>query len=158
MGITYGFKVNKLVKDKNATACFTAREIVFSVVNLMEAKSSLTREEYYLISLIFEKYSQDKEKRILTQKEFIDLSNEIIGHFDLVAPYYKFGGIRNQSVLMYMKFVDNRKSEYRHEAMRILNNSGLFSKEWIKLHKEFVTRFAPYVIMWSSMNPKTQED
>ena len=154
MGITYGFKVNKLVKDKNATACFTAREIVFSIVNLMDAKNSLSREEYFLVSSIFEKYSQDKEKRILTRDEFIDLCNEIVGHLDLVAPYYKFGGIRNQSVLMYMKFVDNRKTEYRRDAMEILNNSGLLSKEWMKLHKEFVTRFAPYVIIWSSMNPQ----
>lgn len=44
---TYWFRVNKIFNDQNATAYFTPSEIVSAIVNLLDAKKSLTRDEYF---------------------------------------------------------------------------------------------------------------
>ena len=66
------------------------------------------------------------------------LTNEIIAHFDLVAPYYKYCG-NNQ--LQMARLIDDEKLEYREKARELLDDKLLFREEWMTLHKKFMEEF-----------------
>ena len=138
---TYGFRVNKIFKNENETAFFTPSEIVSAIVNLLDAKKSLTRDEYFFVSVVFETYRQIKRKLLLSKSGFIGLCNEIIAHLDLIAPYYKFCGDSRMRIMM---LEEDEKYEYRQRAKAILRQKAIFKEEWMKLHQEFLETFHSY--------------
>ena len=139
MGIfTFGFKVNKIFKKENATAFFTPCEIVFSIVNLMDAQKCLSRDEYFFVSVVFETYRQIKRKLILSKNGFLGLTNDIIAHLDLIAPYCKFCGNPRMKILT---LTESAKSKYRQRAKEILERKDIFKEDWMKLHQEFLEEF-----------------
>lgn len=138
---TYGFRVNKIFKNENETAFFTPSEIVSAIVNLFDAKKSLTRDEYFFVSLVFETYRQIKRKLLLSKSGFIGLCNEIIAHLDLIAPYYKFCGDSRMRIMM---LEEDEKYEYRQRAKAILKQKAIFKEEWMNLHQEFLEMFHSY--------------
>ena len=138
---TYGFRVNKIFKNENETAFFTPSEIVSAIVNLLDAKKSLTRDEYFFVYVVFETYRQIKSKLLLSKSGFIGLCNEIIAHLDLIAPYYKFCGDSRMRIMM---LEEDEKYEYRQRAKAILRQKAIFKEEWMKLHQEFLETFHSY--------------
>lgn len=138
---TYGFRVNKIFKNENETAFFTPSEIVSAIVNLLDAKKSLTQDEYFFVSVVFETYRQIKRKLLLSKSGFIGLCNEIIAHLDLIAPYYKFCGDSRMRIMM---LEEDEKYEYRQRAKAILRQKAIFKEEWMKLHQEFLETFHSY--------------
>ena len=138
---TYGFRVNKIFKNENETAFFTPSEIVSAIVNLLDAKKSLTRDEYFFVSVVFETYTQIKRKLLLSKSGFIGLCNEIIAHLDLIAPYYKFCGDSRMRIMM---LEEDEKYEYRQRAKAILKQKAIFKEEWMNLHQEFLEMFHSY--------------
>lgn len=138
---TYGFRVNKIFKNENETAFFTPSEIVSAIVNLLDAKKSLTRDEYFFVSVVFETYRQMKRKLLLSKSGFIGLCNEIIAHLDLIAPYYKFCGDSRMRIMM---LEEDEKYEYRQRAKAILKQKAIFKEEWMKLHQGFLEIFHSY--------------
>ena len=138
---TYGFRVNKIFKNENETAFFTPSEIVSAIVNLIDAKKSLTRDEYFFVSVVFETYKQIKRKLLLSKSGFIKLCNEIIAHLDLIAPYYKFCGDSRMRIMM---LEEDEKYEYRQRAKAILKQKAIFKEEWMNLHQEFLEMFHSY--------------
>ena len=138
---TYGFRVNKIFKNENETAFFTPSEIVSAIVNLFDAKKSLTRDEYFFVSLVFETYRQIKRKLLLSKSGFIGLCNEIIAHLDLIAPYYKNCGDSRMRIMM---LEEDEKYEYRQRAKAILKQKAIFKEEWMNLHQEFLEMFHSY--------------
>lgn len=138
---TYGFRVNKIFKNENETAFFTPSEIVSAIVNLLDAKKSLTRDEYFFVSVVFETYRQIKRQLLLSKSGFIGLCNEIIAHLDLIAPYYKFCGDSRMRIMM---LEEDEKYEYRQRAKAILKQKAIFKEEWMNLHQEFLEMFHSY--------------
>lgn len=138
---TYGFRVNKIFKNENETAFFTPSEIVSAIVNLLDAKKSLTRDEYFFVSVVFETYRQIKRKLLLSKSGFIGLCNEIIAHLDLIAPYYKFCGDSRMRIMM---LEEDEKYKYRQRAKAILKQKAIFKEEWMNLHQEFLEMFHSY--------------
>ncbi len=138
---TYGFRVNKIFKNESETALFTPREIVSAIVNLLDAKKSLTQDEYFFVSVVFETYRQIKSKLLLSKSGFIGLCNEIIAHLDLIAPYYKFCGDLRMRIMM---LEEDKKYEYRQRAKAILKQKAIFKEEWMRLHQEFLEMFHSY--------------
>ena len=138
---TYGFRVNKIFKNENETAFFTPSEIVSAIVNLLDAKKSLTRDEYFFVSVVFETYRQIKRKLLLSKSGFIGLCNEIIAHLDLIAPYYKFCGNSRMRIMM---LEEDEKYKYRQRAKAILKQKAIFKEEWMNLHQEFLEMFHSY--------------
>lgn len=136
--LVYFYKVNKISKDKTATAFFTTGEIVYAIVNLHDAKKYLTQEEYYFVSVVFETCKLLDDKLLLNQEGFLGVSNEIMAHFDLIAPYYKFCGDPNMQIV---KFIDDDKYEYRQKAKKLLKAGKIFQEEGMTLHKEFLQEF-----------------
>lgn len=141
MIFTYGFRVNKIFKNENETAFFTPSEIVSAIVNLLDAKKSLTRDEYFFVSVVFDTYRQIKRKLLLSKSSFIGLCNEIIAHLDLIAPYYKFCGDSRMRIMM---LEEDEKYEYRQRAKAILKQKAIFKEEWMNLHQEFLEMFHSY--------------
>ena len=139
---TYGFRVNKIFKNENETAFFTPSEIVSAIVNLLDAKKSLTRDEYFFVSVVFETYRQSKSKLLLSKSGFIGLCNEIIAHLDLIAPYYKFCGDSRMRIMM---LEEDEKYKYRQRAKAILKQKAIFKEEWMNLHQEFLEMFHSYI-------------
>ena len=138
---TYGFRVNKIFKNENETAFFTPSEIVSAIVNLLDAKKFLTRDEYFFVSVVFETYRQIKRKLLLSKSGFIGLCIEIIAHLDLIAPYYKFCGDSRMRIMM---LEEDEKYEYRQRAKAILKQKAIFKEEWMNLHQEFLEMFQSY--------------
>lgn len=138
---TYGFRVNKIFNNESATAFFTPSEIVSAIVNLIDAKKSLTQEEYFFVSVVFETYRQFKRKLLLSKSGFVGLCNEIIAHLDLIAPYYKFCGDSKMRIMM---LEEDEKYEYRQRAKVILKQKAIFKEEWMQLHQEFLEMFHSY--------------
>ena len=138
---TYGFRVNKIFKNESEAAFFTPSEIVYSIVNLLDAKKSLTQDEYFFVSVVVETYRQIKTKLLLSKSGFIGLCNEIIAHLDLIAPYYKFCGDSRMRIMM---LEEDEKYEYRQRAKAILKQKAIFKEEWMKLHQEFLEIFHSY--------------
>jgi len=139
MGIFgYIHKVNKIQKKIGATAYFTPAEIASGIINLWDAKQKLTQEEYFYVSVIHETYKMIKKELCLDYFGFLGVCNEIIAHFDLVAPYYKYCG-NNQ--LQMARLIDDEKLEYRERARELLDDKLLFREEWMELHKEFMEEF-----------------
>lgn len=139
---TYWFRVNKIFKNENETAYFTPSEIVSGIVNLLDAKKSLTQEEYFFVSVVFELYTRQKNKLLLSKTGFLGLCNEMIAHFDLIAPYYKFCGDRKMQI---MKLEETLKHQYRQRAKLILRQKAILKEEWFELHKEFMEIFYPSI-------------
>lgn len=139
MGI-FGFihRAKKIQKYLGSTEKFTSAEIVNAIVNLWDAKKRLDAEEYFYVSVIYETYSRIKTEIQLDYLGYLGLSNEIIAHFDLVAPYYKYCG-NNKLVNAY--FIDNQKLPYRKVAKKLLEEKKLFKEEWMSLHEEFMKEF-----------------
>ena len=139
MGIFgYIHKVNKIQKRIGATEYFTLAEIAFGIVNLWDAKQKLTPQEYFRVTVIHETYKMINKKLCLDYFGFLGVCNEIIAHFDLVAPYYKYCG-NNQ--LQMARLIDNEKLEYRARAKELFEDKLLFREEWMALHKEFMEKF-----------------
>ena len=139
---TYGFRVNKIFKNENETAFFTPSEIVSSIVNLLDAKRSLTPDEYFFVSVVFETFRLIKKKVLLSKSGFVGLCSEIIAHLDLIAPYYKFCGDSRMKIMM---LEEDEKYEYRQRAKAILKRKAIFREEWMKLHQEFLETFHSYL-------------
>lgn len=135
---TYGFRINKIFKNQNATAYFTPSEIVRAIVNLLDAKKSLSSYEFYFVSAVFDTYRRIKRKSLLSKKGFVELSKEIIAHFDLIAPYYKFCGDKN---MRFMMLEEDDKHIFRQRAREILNKNAIFGNEWMMLHTDFLQIF-----------------
>ena len=135
---SYYFKVKKISKNLTATAYFTPSEIVSAIVNLLKAKKHLTPEEYYYVSVVFDKFDNLKNKLLLNQEGFLDSCNDIIAHFDLIAPYYMFCGNPNLQV---EQLTDIYKVKYRQQAKILLNEGKIFQEEWMQLHQKFVEEF-----------------
>ena len=138
---TYVFRVNKIFKNESEAAFFTPSEIVYSIVNLLDAKKSLTQDEYFFVSVVVETYRQIKTKLLLSKSGFIGLCNEIIAHLDLIAPYYKFCGDSRMRIMM---LEEDEKYEYRQRAKAILKQKAIFKEEWMNLHQEFLEMFHSY--------------
>lgn len=136
--LNYVEKVNRISKDKAATAYFTTSEIANAIVNLLDAQRYLSQEEYYFVLIVFEVCNMLKDKLLLNYDGFLDVCNEIMAHFDLIAPYYKFCGDPNMQIA---KFIDDDKYEYRQKAKKIIKAGKIFQEEWMTLHKEFLQEF-----------------
>ena len=139
MGIFgYIHKVNKIQKKIGATAYFTPAEIVSGRINLWDAKQKLTPQEYFYVSVIYETYKMVKKELCLDYFGFLGVCDEIVAHFDLVAPYYKYCG---NDQLQIARLLDDKKLEYRIRAAKLLDDELLFREEWMALHKEFMEKF-----------------
>ena len=138
---TYGFRINKILRDEHATAKFTPAEIVSTAVNLFLAKRILPTDEYEWISFVYEKYRANKTALFLRKKDFITLHSEMIAHFDLIAPYYRFCGNSEMDVLA---LEEEEKAPYRMLAKKIASEHSVFSPEWMALHQEFHQKFHDY--------------
>lgn len=95
----------------------------------------------FFVSVVFETYRQMNKKTLLSKRGFVGLCNEIIAHFDLIAPYYKFCGDSKMRVLM---LEEDAKHQYRERAKLILQQKAIFKEGWMKLHQEFLEEFYRY--------------
>ena len=141
MGIfTYGYRVKKIFKNDQATAFFKPSEIVSAIVNLLEVKRYLSAEECLWVNVVYGSFKSVNRKLLLSQRGFLGVCNEMIAHFDLIAPYYQFcGGSRTNM----MRLQETQKYEYRQRAKLLLEEGKLFREEWMDLHEDFLRKFFP---------------
>ena len=136
---TYGNRVNRIFSNEEATAVFKVREIVYAIVNLLDAQKVLSKEEYFFVAVAFGAFSRTKKKMRLSRDGFVGLCNDIIAHFDLIAPYYQFCG--NSEVGEEMRLEEWDKHVFRLRARVILRRKEIFGEEWMELHEEFMKKF-----------------
>ena len=98
----------------------------------------MTPKEYFYVSVVFDKFNNSKNKLLLNQESFLDLCNDIIAHFDLIAPYHMFCGNQNLQVEQQTEIY---KVRYRQQAKILLNDGKIFQEEWIQLHQKFIEEF-----------------
>lgn len=136
---TYISRVNKIFNNRGAKEYFSPREIVLAVVNLLDAKRYLGKKEYFFVSVIYRAYGSLTDELYLSKEGFMDLANEIIAHFDLIAPYYKFCG--DSRTMLIMALQEDDKYNYRLLAKELLNERAILGEEWMKLHEKFLKKF-----------------
>ena len=139
----YIHKVKKIFDNESATADFTLSEIVSAIVNLLDAKKELTKEEYNYVLYVYDAFNKIKDKKTLNKNGFIRLCDNIMAHFDLVAPYYKFCG---DSKMKLLALFDSEKNRYRTRAKILLEKGAVFGDEWMELHKTFLKDFYPPIM------------
>ena len=130
--------MNKVLKNKNATAYFSPKEITYTIVNLADAKKNLTPLQYSCVNLMFNMLSKQKGKQLLDAHGFLKLRNIIMAHFDIVAPYYAFCG---DSSLAFLKGLEQNKKPYRDKAHELILEMKFGSSDWEELYHEFVDNF-----------------
>ena len=135
---SYIHRIKKIQKNLGATCFFSASEITSNIINLWDAKKRLSQQEYFYVCVIYETYQKINDKICLDYMGFMGVCNDIIAHFDLVAPYYKYCG---NDKLNLERYLDEEKKAYRQRALVLLNGKQLFNENWMKLHKEFMEKF-----------------
>ena len=134
----YFYSVRKVMKDENAKANFSSKDIVMSLVDLMNARKRLSSYEYHYVERIFNFIKCLSRKTPMNRAEFIEIRNVFISHFDLVAPYHKYCG---NSGLNLDLSKEREKEIYRDRARDIIDECSVFSNEWFDLQKEFYKLF-----------------
>lgn len=136
--IGYYFRIKKISGDPNAVAKFSVREITGTLVNLLDAKRELSSYENFWVNRLYTAFRERKSKLSLNFKEFMELHNKLIAHFDLVAPYYKFSGNPNLKITV---LLEGGKTDFRRRAKMLLDNYEIFNDKWFELHQEFYEIF-----------------
>lgn len=134
----YMRKVEDIMNSPSATAYFTPKEIVYGIVNLIDARNALTPEEYELVNRIFNKYSSINKRTLFHHDEFISYTKRMIAEFDLVAPYYKYSGNFD---MQFEKMIDFLKADFRTKARKLIDENNIFSVEWKQLCDNFYEIF-----------------
>ncbi|NLM19250.1 MAG: hypothetical protein GX217_04415 [Clostridiaceae bacterium] len=137
--IGYYLRTQKLVKKPYIPVGFSQSEVVLTMVNLLDARRTLSVEDYYYVKKLFDEFESREEIIMLNQQEFLKLGDEIRAHFDLVAPYYKFCG--NKGFSQALQAIDKYKNPYRAIAKKILAKDDFFSEAWMVLHGSFIKQF-----------------
>lgn len=132
-------KLERITRNPTNTEVFSKTEIVGGLVNWQDVQSKLTSFEQMYIRKILDKFKTDTTQRRLTHKQYLDLCNEMISHFDMVAPHYKYCGDSTMEFLATM--LDDDKKVYRGKAKKLLESGLLFSAEWNALNREFKKEF-----------------
>lgn len=139
--LLYWLKVKKLLKKPNSRVNISYSEIVPLYVNLMDAKNTLTDREYYWVKFFFSTFSENKQKINVN----LDDLNKTIAHlkstFDLIAPYYKISGEKNDFETYIAKKLEDEKVFYRKKALSLLTIYSCDHQEWSQLHAEFYEIF-----------------
>lgn len=134
----YMRKVEDIMNSPSATAYFTPKEIVYGIVNLIDAQNALNSGEYQLVNRIFDKYSSMNKRILFHHDEFICYTKKMIAEFDLVAPYYKYSG---NSDMQFEKTIDFLKFDFRTKAWKLIDGNKIFSVEWEQLRDNFYMVF-----------------
>lgn len=88
--------------------------------------------------MIYEVYKKVDRELCLNYNGFLGVCNDIIAHFDLVAPYYQYCGNNQLTMAAYF---EPQKQSYRLRAKKLLDEKLIFREEWMELHEEFVQEF-----------------
>ncbi len=137
--IRYIRKLKKIEKNPYAEEYFCPAEIIGTMVNLIDAKKSLSRDEFVSVNTVFQIFKGFKKQILLNGEGYLRLCDNIIAHFDLIAPYYKFCGNRKYGSLS--RIFDGKKSQYRKTAKKLIEERKLFAEEWMELHESFLAEF-----------------
>ena len=131
--------VRKIDTIKNGgTAFFTISEISSGIVNLLDAQKNLSEQEYFYVLVVYKMFEKNNKTLQLDYHGFLGVCDEIIAHFDLVAPFYKFCGNDGMQI---GKLIDSNKTKYRIRAKKLIEENKMFKEEWQELHDEFLKEF-----------------
>ena len=84
-------KVMRIKNNPSDTAGFGEAEILKEIVDIDKAKEVLSAEDYNCVKQIYD-FFDSHWKLNLTYQEYIDKCFDIVSHFDMIAPYWKFSG------------------------------------------------------------------
>ena len=141
--LDYEHRVSIIVQDENKKEYFTRKEIMYAVVNLVDARNKLPKRDSIYVERAFQKlddiFSRNEEKILMDKNCYLREAYNLISHFDLIAPYYMFCG--NSENMLFHEVFDDLKNDYRIRARKILEAGRFLTDEWNKLQKEFATKF-----------------
>ncbi len=130
----YGIKVSELMENHKIKREFSNNELAYNACSYSLAKKNLTEEEYQTLLKVREFYSGDKTFKF-NYKSWKGHISVIMASYDLVAPLYKFGNVKENLAL------EKEKSCFRERAKEIIANDELGSIKWIELLQEFKNEF-----------------
>ncbi|MBE6701992.1 MAG: hypothetical protein E7585_01075 [Ruminococcaceae bacterium] len=131
-------KMIKIMSDPNKFANFSSFEIVCSIVNLLDASQKLSEEDFDNVYLLYRLFQRTDKQLRMDYDTYLLFCDDIIAHFDLLAPYHLFCG---NDELNFAVLVEDEKKTYREKAKQLLYMGKLFQSEWMILHKEFKSAF-----------------
>ena len=131
-------KVKALQNNPDITLIFTPSEITNALVNLLDARSNLDEEEYGMVISLYKIYDNTNQNLYLNFSDYLSYGMTIMSTFDLIAPYYKFCGKSDTSLL---EEIDYQKLPYRIKAKQIFNDIPFNEEEFERLLSEFRMEF-----------------
>lgn len=136
------FELLKL--NRGGSAYLSPKQIINGRVNLMDARKSLTTQDFALVMRVFDEISKYKEKRFLQNfTAYAEMAMQIIAHFDILVPYYLISGdaiFRNTAnAIKEQEKEDYRKKAREHLATHLYQYTG--DATWDKLVKDFYVEF-----------------
>lgn len=131
-------KVKRIQSKAGLTEYFTPAEIVVHIVNLWDAKQKLSSHEFFCVNVLYELFKKVDKELCLTFDGYFGACNDIIAHFDLVAPYYQYCGSDELSMAV---LFEPGKISYRERAKKLFDKKLIFKEEWMELHDEFMEKF-----------------
>jgi len=135
----FALKVNKINKNPYKKAKFSVSEILYHLINLIDAKNNLSEEDYCNVRILFDVYSQLKDKNLLDLDGYLDTSTRLIASFDMLAPCYCFSG--NQKSKFLFKTLEEGKQDYREKAKELFKTIDVNSLEWWEQFNEIFQDF-----------------
>lgn len=137
-------KVMRIKESVGDKAGFGEAEILKSIVDIEKAKQYLSAVDYKRVKRVYD-YFDSHWKLQLSYQGYIDKCFDIVSHFDVIVPYWKFAG---NLFPLKVKFVmqDKDKAAYRLKAIKLLDShttefSPEFVNGWIDLNNEFFQVF-----------------
>lgn len=134
-------KMKYIMKNTSHSEMFSKNEIVGGIVNLYQAKQYLSSLEFSYIQMIFDRLEMDDTQKRMTHKQYIAWYGEIISHFDIIAPYYKFCGNTKVEALLETSDEYKNKNPFRVKAKKLMESKMLFSEDWNILNNNFYKEF-----------------
>ena len=141
--IDYMKRVNSIMNDESAKELFARKEILYAFISLADAKKKLPKRDFIRVEYAFDKlnqiFTENNDEILMDQKCFIRETENLIAHFDLIAPYYLFCG--NTESMTLSKYFDGLKKDYRLKAKEIWDYRGFLTPMWNELHDAFMKEY-----------------
>lgn len=101
--------VKRIKKGKTANLCVA--DITYLIVNLMDARKNLDREDFLKVQELFDEFQTCKKKRSMDFYRYVDTVSKIIEQYDKIAPYEKYSGNNADELRYIMQLLRNDETK-----------------------------------------------
>ena len=96
--------------EKGKPGELSKKDLVNLLINLSDAEKNLLSKEFIQVYELFEFYQRDTQRISMDFIKYLECSKEIIDEFNLIAPYEKYSGARENDAQHMVKEIDDSRT------------------------------------------------